>query len=264
LGITENALSEIGHSVAEELNVSALALASKQRPIREMRIFNRRSRTSQACSYEDWAKHFGTALWPLFVRAFETYVKVVAETIVKHRSGERPLAWRPVFEQALQFCRAFEDLYRPWLGIAFGHVGSPGEQLSARECAAFLSSLSKWRTVWLPDQQKFSTLEQRAERIVNSIFRLAPGRTARNSSLTEREKKIWTVIARGVKGLQYCRELDSEGVRPPRTGVWRGAAGKYSAAFKMGAPWPHRIQDEKSKIRKKVTTTGFSSLPASE
>jgi hypothetical protein len=67
-----------------------------------------------------------------------------------------------------------------------------------------------------------------------------------------RDQAILAVIARGSEGLQYCRELDNAGVRPPKKGVWKTCpAGTYAAAYKLGEQWPHRIQDEKSKLKKR-------------
>lgn len=71
--------------------------------------------------------------------------------------------------------------------------------------------------------------------------------------LTQREEKIWGVIQLGSSGSQYCRELENAGIRPPRTGIWKGCpAGTYPAAYRLGEPWRHRIQDEKSKIKRKA------------
>lgn len=69
--------------------------------------------------------------------------------------------------------------------------------------------------------------------------------------LTDREKKILEIAKHGVSGLQYCRELERVGVRPRRKGVWHGAPSTYPAAYQLGKPWTHRIQDEKSKVRRK-------------
>lgn len=70
--------------------------------------------------------------------------------------------------------------------------------------------------------------------------------------LSEREKKIWEVIQRGSKGATYCRELHAAGITPRKKGVWVGAPPNYIAAYKESAVWRHRIQDEKSKIRRKA------------
>ena len=81
-------------------------------------------------------------------------------------------------------------------------------------------------------------------------------KSARNSSapgsLTLRETKIWEVIQRSVKGRIYCRELDNARIGPPRKGVWIGGPGTYLGAYDEGNPWRQRIQDEKSKIRRKA------------
>lgn len=79
--------------------------------------------------------------------------------------------------------------------------------------------------------------------------------------LSVREKKIWAVIQRGVIGLQYCRELDSAGIAPLRSGVWKDCPSrKYESAYKEGKPWRHRIQDEKSKVRRKAELVGLAKL----
>ena len=70
--------------------------------------------------------------------------------------------------------------------------------------------------------------------------------------LTARQEKIWGVIQQNVRGLAYCRELDNAGVRPPRKGVWAKGPGTYCGAYREGESWPHRIQDEKTKIKKKA------------
>ncbi len=70
--------------------------------------------------------------------------------------------------------------------------------------------------------------------------------------LTEREKRLWEIIQRGSQGLAYCREVQRAGVKPRRIRSWKGCPGTYPAAYQMGEPWRHRIQDEKSKIRGKA------------
>jgi hypothetical protein len=70
--------------------------------------------------------------------------------------------------------------------------------------------------------------------------------------LTERDKKILEVIQRGSKGPAYCRELDNAHIGPRREGAWKGAPSTYAAAYRVGEPWRHRIQDEKSKINRKA------------
>ncbi len=71
------------------------------------------------------------------------------------------------------------------------------------------------------------------------------------TQLRPREQTIWDVIQRGLKGLQYCRELEAAGIRPKRVGSWKGSPSTYPAAYQAGEPYRHRVQDEKSKIRRK-------------
>ena len=74
----------------------------------------------------------------------------------------------------------------------------------------------------------------------------------KSQPLTEREGKIWAVIQQGNKGRAYSRELDNANIAPRRDGVWKDAPRKYAAAYDLGGPWPHRIEDEKAKIRRKA------------
>jgi hypothetical protein len=79
-----------------------------------------------------------------------------------------------------------------------------------------------------------------------------------SADLTQRERKIWDVISRGPKGLEYCRELHNAGLKPRRSKSWAGCPGTYPAAYQGGNPWRHRIQDEKSKIRRKAKLAGLA------
>lgn len=87
----------------------------------------------------------------------------------------------------------------------------------------------------------------------------ATQRTATIVKLTDREKKILAVIERGTSGRQYCRELDNAGIAPLRSGVWKDGPRKYLAAYDLGQPWRHRIEDEKSKIRCKAKKAKLAS-----
>jgi hypothetical protein len=82
--------------------------------------------------------------------------------------------------------------------------------------------------------------------------------------LTEREKNIWNVIQRMSKGRQYCREVDGANIRIQRTGVWKGAPPTYIAAYDAGKPWRHRIEDEKSKIKRKAELAQLATKLAGE
>jgi hypothetical protein len=82
--------------------------------------------------------------------------------------------------------------------------------------------------------------------------------------LTEREESLLNVIQRMSKGRQYCREVDGAGIRIQRTGVWKGAPPTYLAAYDAGKPWRHRIEDEKSKIKRKAKLAKLATKLASE
>jgi hypothetical protein len=70
-------------------------------------------------------------------------------------------------------------------------------------------------------------------------------------ALTGREKKIWEVVQRGSRGMQYCRELHAAGLRPRRRWITRNCPGTYIAAGR-DKYWLGMIQDEKSKVRHKA------------
>lgn len=72
--------------------------------------------------------------------------------------------------------------------------------------------------------------------------------------LTDRDKIILDVIRRKVKSVQYCRELDRAGIRPRKTGAWKGCPGTYAGAYLLGQPWQKLIQDEKYKVARKGKT----------
>jgi hypothetical protein len=80
-----------------------------------------------------------------------------------------------------------------------------------------------------------------------------PSKAARVAQLRPRENRIWEVIQGGAKGLHYCRELKNLHLRPPTSWVKDGCPSDYPAAYVQGEPWRHRIQDEKTKVRRKAT-----------
>lgn len=87
-----------------------------------------------------------------------------------------------------------------------------------------------------------------------------PQATKAGKKLSDHEQKVWKVIQQRAKGLQYCRELDKADAKPPRTGVWKECAGTYTAAYRLGDPWRHRIQNEKSKTKRKAALAGLAEL----
>jgi hypothetical protein len=82
--------------------------------------------------------------------------------------------------------------------------------------------------------------------------------------ISEREMRVFKVSQRVAGGRQYCHELDNAGIAPPRKGVWEDGPRKYLAAYGLGQPWRHRIEDEKYKIRRKATAAKLAGALAGE
>jgi len=97
----------------------------------------------------------------------------------------------------------------------------------------------------------------RAENELHILMLQAIGDRRVRADLTLREKKIWEVAQRGSKGATYCRELARAGVKPRRTKSWESCPGTYPAAY-MDPYWRQRIQDEKSKVKKKANQLGLA------
>jgi hypothetical protein len=58
--------------------------------------------------------------------------------------------------------------------------------------------------------------------------------------------------------------LDNAGIAPSRSGVWKDGPRKYLPAYDLEQPWRHRIEDEKSKIRRKAEAAKLADALASE
>ena len=111
----------------------------------------------------------------------------------------------------------------------------------------------------LGQESKLATVQQAQEHPIAPAKEIAGASSAgrRQAQLTDREKKLWDVIRRGARGLQYCRELDKARIAPLRRGAWKDCPRKYESAYLQGEPWRHRIQDEKSKVRRKAEGAGL-------
>jgi hypothetical protein len=79
-------------------------------------------------------------------------------------------------------------------------------------------------------------------------------------ALKERDVKILAVIQAGSKGMQYCREVQNAGVKPHRAWIKDSCPGTYPGAY-LEPKWRQRINDEKSKIRRKAELAHY---PASK
>ena len=77
----------------------------------------------------------------------------------------------------------------------------------------------------------------------------APARSVKRRKLIKRDTVIFAAIKIGLKGPRYCSFLHERGVRPN----WRdGAPASYPQAYKIGPPWPKKIQDEKTRARARI------------
>jgi hypothetical protein len=78
---------------------------------------------------------------------------------------------------------------------------------------------------------------------------------------TERKKRsaIFAAISTRDEGLKYCKTLDERKLAIPAAWIQDGCPKNYPDAYKAGQPWQKRIQDEKSRYKKK-----FDQTPAAE
>jgi hypothetical protein len=83
--------------------------------------------------------------------------------------------------------------------------------------------------------------------------------TGRTKVLTATEKKrrkvIFGAIQANDKGLKYCKTLDERNLAIPAEWRQGGCPKTYTDAYKAGQPWQKRIQDEKSRYKKKYDET---------
>jgi hypothetical protein len=209
----------------------------------------------------------------LLERAMAEHVELLTQTLLAYGTPRKRIEWQEVLEETLEFTELFTmgEYTKPWTGTFLllprstdPHPKSlhaiPDAHVVRYDFQMVVTSwFDEWAATTEDVQERFSCevcskdwRNHAADRARNQ-FQLVSlvGRSTR-TDLTERERKMWEVISRGVKGLQYCRELQQEGIGPRRTGSWRGAPSTYPAAYKAGEPWRHRIQDEKSKIKYKA------------
>ncbi len=183
LGITEQALSEIRETVMEDWYRDVRELARKQRPPTEVLVYSRSRKTLRPCGYEDWARNFGLALRPIWLKAFDSCIDLLTRTAIAHGQDIDLIDWKVIFAEAVRFCVAIEESDRctSLYAFAFGRVGKSGEQPSADEYEAFREGVSLWRNRYSwPDQRR---LDDRAEQMIRHIVRLAPDKAAQKAQL---------------------------------------------------------------------------------
>lgn len=98
-------------------------------------------------------------------------------------------------------------------------------------------------------------LPRKVKRLEKEVEDLKAGH---GPALSSREKKIWSVIQTGAKGLQYCRELHNARLKPRRSWKEEGCPSSYPEAYRSSSRWQQRINDEKSKVRRKAEASATS------
>jgi len=253
-GISDDALAEIEETVYQHLDHKALRIECTSSDVD-------RSSPTRALLANNIAREAALQLRPLLTEAVCEYAEMLTRTILEHRGNRPDVHWKAIADQAVTFCERFalwENSAR-WLYGPLKAAGLDWNNITPLTKSAFLTMLLA-RTFLGPYSQPALSTEAEIEfvpellrRKIRHIVRLAPDETAQAPpKLTEREKKMFDVILLGSRGMQYCRELENAGIRPRKSGAWKGAPGTYPTAYMDGEPWRHRIQDEKSRIERKA------------
>jgi hypothetical protein len=87
------------------------------------------------------------------------------------------------------------------------------------------------------------------EYVMDKFGTQGPARSIKRRKLVKRDTVMFAAIKIGFKGPQYCSFLHDHRIRPK----WAdGAPVSYPQAYKMGPPWPKKIQDEKTRARARM------------
>jgi hypothetical protein len=87
------------------------------------------------------------------------------------------------------------------------------------------------------------------EYVMHKISTRVPARSTKQRKLVKRDTVIFTAIKLGHKGPRYCSFLHEYGITPQ----WpEGAPTSYPQAYKIGPPWPKKIQDEKTRAKARM------------
>ncbi len=82
------------------------------------------------------------------------------------------------------------------------------------------------------------------EYVMDKFSARMPARSTKLRKLLKRDTVIFAAIKVGHKGPRYCSFLHEHGIKPQ----WpEGAPTSYPRAYKIGPPWPKKIQDEKTR-----------------
>jgi hypothetical protein len=82
------------------------------------------------------------------------------------------------------------------------------------------------------------------EYVMGKFRTRTPARPTKLRKILKRDAVIFAAIKIGHKGPRYCSFLHEHGIKPQ----WpEGAPTNYPHAYKIGPPWPKKIQDEKTR-----------------
>jgi hypothetical protein len=76
-----------------------------------------------------------------------------------------------------------------------------------------------------------------------------------SASELKRRSVIFGALQSNLEGRTYCMALDQRGVTTPSAWVAEGCPTSYAAAYADSGTWQKRIQDEKSRYKKKYEQT---------
>jgi hypothetical protein len=87
------------------------------------------------------------------------------------------------------------------------------------------------------------------EYLLGKFGSLVPAPPGKPRKLVKRDTVIFAAIKIGHKGPRYCSFLHERGIKPK----WpEGAPTSYPQAYKIGPPWPKKIQDEKTRANARM------------
>ncbi len=105
--------------------------------------------------------------------------------------------------------------------------------------------------LWAKLKDAIERAKLRAEVHIAASIPPAMTKRVRRKPLTEAEKVISEAIKDHRKGMRYCVYLDKNNINPPK--AWELCPQSYVKAYKA-ALWRKRIQDQKSRVKRKMKT----------
>jgi hypothetical protein len=124
-------------------------------------------------------------------------------------------------------------------------------ELSAMFCVELITRGAPQSAVLPPSKESNS---QRPAPAIPAIRTKAPPK-AITAPEKQKRRAIFGAIQAGDKGQKYCKTVDERKLKIPAEWIQCGCPKTYADAYKVGQPWRKRIQDEKSRYKKKYDQT---------